>query len=248
MPAPPDAALDRRAVRRAFARAASSYDAFAVLQREVAQRMRDRLDYVKLAPRVVVDAGCGTGESLGALAARFPEAAVIGVDFALPMLARAAARTPPRSWLADRLARMTAGATRAPALVCADAERLPFAAASVGAVWSNLMLQWLDDPSIALGEFARVLEDGGLAMFSSFGPDTLKELRAAFGEDAPRVSRFVDMHDLGDAMVAAGFADPVVDMEQFTLTYATPRALFAELKGIGATSARRDRAATAASP
>jgi malonyl-CoA O-methyltransferase len=87
-----------------------------------------------------------------------------------------------------------------------------------------------------------VLEDGGLAMFSTFGPDPLKEVRAAFGDDAPRVSRFVDLHDLGDALVAAGFADPVVDMEQFTLTYATPRALFAELKGIGATSARGDRA------
>jgi malonyl-CoA O-methyltransferase len=244
MPTPPDAALDRRAVRRAFARAASSYDTFAVLQREVAQRMRERLDYVKLAPRAVLDVGCGTGESLAALATRFADAAVIGVDFALPMLARAAARTRPRSWLAHPLARLraAAGPVRAPALVCADAERLPFAAASVGAVWSNLMLQWLDDPAIALREFARVLEDGGLAMFSTFGPDTLKEVRVAFGDDAPRVSRFVDMHDLGDALVAAGFADPVVDMEQFTLTYATPRALFAELKGIGATSARGDRA------
>lgn len=240
MPTLPDAALDRRAVRRAFARAASSYDAFAVLQREVAQRMRERLDYVKLAPRVVLDVGCGTGESLAGLATRFAGAAVVGVDFALPMLARAAARSRPRSWLASAFARRRAPAP--PALVCADAERLPFAASRVGAVWSNLMLQWLDDPAVALREFARVLEDGGLAMFSTFGPDTLKEVRAAFGAEAPRVSRFVDMHDLGDALVAAGFADPVVDMEQFTLTYATPRALFAELKGIGATSARGDRA------
>jgi malonyl-CoA O-methyltransferase len=231
-------ALERRTVRRAFARAAPTYDAHAVLQREVAQRMRTRLDYVKIEPRRVADIGCGTGEATAALAQRFPQAAIVGVDLALPMLAQAAARMAPRSWLA-RLAR---GGARRPVLVCADAEHLPLATGSVDLAWSNLMLQWLDTPTAAFAEFARVLATGGLVSFTTFGPDTLKEVRAAFDDGRPHVSRFVDMHDLGDALLAAGFADPVVDMEYITLTYATPRALLAELKGIGATNALAGRA------
>ncbi|HEY7904116.1 MAG TPA: malonyl-ACP O-methyltransferase BioC [Casimicrobiaceae bacterium] len=231
-------ALERRTVRRAFARAAPTYDAHAVLQREVAQRMRARLDYVKIAPRRVADLGCGTGEATVALVQRFPQAAVIGVDLALPMLAQAAARMAPRSWLA----RFARGRARAPLLVCADVERLPLATGSIDLAWSNLVLQWLDTPAAAFAEFARVLATGGLVSFTTFGPDTLKEVRAAFDDGRPHVSRFVDMHDLGDALLAAGFADPVVDMEYITLTYATPRALLAELKGIGATNALAGRA------
>ncbi|HEV8502771.1 MAG TPA: malonyl-ACP O-methyltransferase BioC [Casimicrobiaceae bacterium] len=230
--------LERRTVRRAFARAAPTYDAHAVLQREVAQRMRTRLDYVKIEPRRVADLGCGTGEATAALAQRYPQAAIVGVDLALPMLAQAAARIAPRSWLA-RLAR---GGARRPALVCADAEHLPLATGSIDLAWSNLMLQWLDTPAAAFAEIARVLATGGLVSFTTFGPDTLKEVRAAFDDGRPHVSRFVDMHDLGDALLAAGFADPVVDMEYITLTYATPRAMLAELKGIGATNALAGRA------
>jgi malonyl-CoA O-methyltransferase len=231
-------ALERRTVRRAFARAAPTYDAHAVLQREVAQRMRTRLDYVKIAPRRVADLGCGTGEAMAALAQRFPQAVIVGVDLALPMLAQAAARTAPRSWLA----RFARGGARGPALVCSDVERLPLATGSIDLAWSNLVLQWLDTPAAAFAEFARVLATGGLVTFTTFGPDTLKEVRAAFDDGRPHVSRFVDMHDLGDALLAAGFADPVVDMEYITLTYATPRALLAELKGIGATNALAGRA------
>ncbi|MEP7061750.1 MAG: malonyl-ACP O-methyltransferase BioC [Betaproteobacteria bacterium] len=239
MRAPPDDgfALDRRAVRRAFARAAATYDEFAVLQREVGKRMQQRLDYVKVAPRVIVDAGCGTGAAIADLGARYPLASIIGVDVALPMLAHAQARMKPKSWLA----RLGGRASPAPALVCADIAALPLRAASAGLVWSNLALQWIDDPAPALEEFARVLEVGGLVSFTTFGPDTLRELRAAFDDGRPHVSRFIDMHDLGDALVAAGFADPVMDMENITLTYATPRALLHELKAIGATNALAGR-------
>jgi malonyl-CoA O-methyltransferase len=229
--------LDRRAVRRAFSRAAATYDEAAALQREVGRRMQERLDYVKLAPRVIVDAGCGTGEAMPQLAERYAGASIVGIDIALPMLARAAARGKPASWLA----RLAGHAARAPALVCADIDALPLRANVAGLVWSNLALQWVSDPAATLAEFARVLEVGGLVSFTTFGPDTLRELRVAFDDGHPHVSRFVDMHDLGDMLIGAGFADPVMDMEYITLTYATPRAMLRELKGLGATNALSGR-------
>jgi len=239
MPTPPDDAfaLDRRAVRRAFSRAAATYDDVAVLQREVGKRMRERLDYVKVAPQVVIDAGCGTGDALPQLAARFPQASVIGIDIALPMLAKAAVRVKPRSWLA----RLAGTGARTPLLACADIDALPLRAHAAGLLWSNLALQWVDDPARTLAEFARVLDVGGLVSFTTFGPDTLREVRRAFDDGRPHVSRFIDMHDLGDALVGAGFADPVMDMEYITLTYATPRAMLRELKGLGATNALAGR-------
>ncbi len=230
------ARLDRRAVRRAFARAAGTYDEAAALQREIGQRMHSRLDYVKLAPRVIVDAGCGTGDALPRLAARYADAALVGVDIAEPMLVRARARCAPKSWFARIGSR-----ARVPMLACADIAALPLAPGCAGLVWSSLALQWVDEPACVLAEFARVLEVGGLLSFATFGPDTLRELRAAFDDGRAHVSRFVDMHDLGDALVAAGFADPVMDMEYITLTYASPRAMLRELKSLGATNALATR-------
>ena len=120
--------------------------------------------------------------------------------------------------------------------VCADIENLPLRAGAINLLWSNLALQWVNDPLRAFGEFRRVLAPGGLLMFSTFGPDTLKELRAAYqGTDQhTHVNRFVDLHDLGDMLVQAGFADPVMDMECLTLTYKDVRALMHDLKAIGA--------------
>ncbi len=241
---PPDDAfaIDRRAVRRAFSRAAATYDAAAVLQREIGARMRSRLDYVKIAPTLIVDAGCGTGEAIAPLAARYAGARVVAIDIALPMLVRAAARGKRPSWLA-RLARMLAtGPARGPMFICADIGALPLSANSVQLLWSNVALQWIDDPLQALREFARVVDVGGLLAFSTFGPDTLAELRRAFDDASPHVGRFVDMHDLGDMLVAAGFADPVMDMERITMTYETPRAVLRDLKALGATNALSGRA------
>jgi malonyl-CoA O-methyltransferase len=236
---------DPRAVRRAFARAASTYDSAAVLQREVGARMIERLDVVKLAPAAILDAGCGTGDALGELAARFPSGSRVAVDVALPMLAAARAKTAGHHSLFARLAAGWRGATiaRAPAFVCADIGALPFAASSFDLVWSNLTLQWVPDLAHALGELHRVLKIGGLVTFTTFGPDTLKELRGAFaGIDAhPHVGRFVDMHDIGDLLVHCGFADPVMQMELITMTYAEPRALLRDLKSIGATNATSGR-------
>ncbi len=241
---PDPAAIDPRAVRRHFARAAATYDAAAVLQREVGARMAERLDIVRLAPGAILDAGCGTGEALPELAARYPKAGRVALDIALPMLARARSRAEEgRSVMSRLLAPIGVASVAAPHFACGDIAALPFAHGVFGLVWSNLALQWVSDLPRAIAEFHRVLEVGGLLAFTTFGPDTLKELRAAFdGVDAhPHVSRFADMHDVGDLLVHTGFADPVLQMEMITLTYADAPAMTRELKAIGATNAMRGR-------
>lgn len=222
LPAPEDRfLLDTAQVRRAFERASTEYDRAAVLQANVRDRLLERLEYVKLEPSVIVDAGCGTGHASRALKDRYRRARVIALDIAPGML-RAAGRQ--RSWLRrfDR--------------VCADALRMPLARASVDLIYSNLLLQWCNDPDAVFAEFKRVLRPHGLLTFSTFGPDTLKELRAAWAsvDDYTHVNRFLDMHDIGDALVRAGLAEPVLDVERFTLTYEDAMSLMKDLKAIGA--------------
>jgi malonyl-CoA O-methyltransferase len=224
------AEIDARAARRRFDRAASTYLAAARLEAEVGTRMLERLDYVRVAPRLVLDAGCGPAPQARALARRYPAARLLAVDFSLPMLARARAR----GWL-ERLR-----GARTPLAVCASLARLPFAGASVQLVWSNMALHWVDDPRAALAEFQRVLAPEGLLMFSTLGPDTLRELRAAAGDS--RVHRFADMHDVGDWLLAAGFSAPVMDAETLTFVYRDGGALLADLRASGQASARADRA------
>jgi malonyl-CoA O-methyltransferase len=239
--------LDTASVRRAFERAAATYDSAAVLQREVGQRMAERLALVKLQPRAILDAGCGTGDALAELRTRYPAAFIVGLDFAQPMLLaarqRAVAGIASERTLLARILGPRAGGGHAPALVCADAVRLPFAANSLELVWSNLTLQWINDPMEAFAGFHRVLAVGGLLTFTTFGPDTLLELRTAFSgmDRATHISRFIDMHDLGDMLVHAGFAEPVMDMEKLTLTYADAMTMMRELKAIGAHNATLGR-------
>lgn len=235
--------LDPRSVRHAFERAAASYDASAVLQREVGQRMAERLVLVKLQPAAILDAGCGTGDALSELSARYPDAFLIGLDLAYAMLdsarRRATAANVSEHSLLARLFGTRAIASPNPALVCGDVCRLPLAAGTVDLVWSNLTLQWINDAAAVFAEFHRVLRVDGLLMFTTFGPDTLKELRGAFtGVDgATHVSRFIDLHDVGDMLAQAGFADPVMDMETITLTYSDATTMMRELKAIGAHNA-----------
>jgi malonyl-CoA O-methyltransferase len=217
--------LDRAAARRRFERAAATYAGASRLEGEVAARMLGRLDYVKIAPRRVLDAGSGPWCDARTLAKRYPGAEVLALDFSLGML-RAGRRA------LDIFARR-------PRLLCGDLAALPLADSSVDLVWSNLALQWAGDPPLVLREFHRVLAPGGLVMFSSLGPDTLKELRAAAG--AARVHAFVDMHDLGDMLVAAGFDAPVMDMEMLRLAYGDGAGLVHDLRASGQTSARADR-------
>ncbi len=244
--APSDAlSPETRAVRRAFARAAATYDGAAVLQKEIGARMAGRLDVVRLAPRAVLDAGCGTGDALAELAARYPKARRVALDLAQPMLDVARARSRAGSSALGRLlAPLRAQGGGLPGFVCGDLAAMPFVSAAFDLVWSNATLQWIDDLPMAIAECHRVLAVGGLFTFTTFGPDTLKELRVAFaGVDArPHVGRFVDMHDIGDILVAKGFADPVMQMEYMTLTYPDALAMLRDLKAIGATNAARGRA------
>ncbi|HET9763597.1 MAG TPA: malonyl-ACP O-methyltransferase BioC [Casimicrobiaceae bacterium] len=232
-------------MRRAFERAATTYDSAAVLDREIGQRMAERLGLVKLEPAAILDAGCGTGEGIAELRTRFPDAAIVGLDIAVAMLTAARQRLSVSVAERRTLARLFgAGGRRASgALVCADLGRLPFARDAFDLVWSNLALQWSNDLPGAFAEFRRVLSVGGLLMFTTFGPDTLAELRAAFArvDRAPHVSRFADMHDVGDMLLDAGFAEPVMDMEKLTLTYLDADALMRDLKATGARNATMGR-------
>ena len=220
-------ALDPVRVRRSFDRAAEGYDRVAVLQAAVRANLLERLELTALAPRVVLDAGTGTGHAAKALQRRYPRAQVLALDSALGML-RAAGRQQP--WR-RRFAR-----------ICADALALPLPAASVDLILSNLMLPWCE-PEASLAEFHRVLAPRGLLTFTTLGPDTLRELRAAWArvDSHSHVHRFFDMHEVGDALVRAGFAAPVLDVERYTLTYADGRGLMADLKASGAHNAASDR-------
>lgn len=231
----PSPQFDKRLLRRSFERAAQNYDAAAVLQHEVCKRMDERLELIRHQPKRVLDAGSGTGNALPALRQRYPKAQVIAFDLALSMLQLGRERISAPWWKSFQQQPIYG--------LCGDMEQLPLATGSVDMVWSNLALQWMNDPDKAFTEFHRVLAPGGLLMFSTFGPDTLKELRAAYsGVDShTHVSRFIDLHDIGDILVKRGFADPVMDMEPFTLTYNDVLALMRDLKAIGAHNVTQDR-------
>lgn len=220
--------LERDAIRRAFDAASDGYDASAVLQHEVGRRMLERLDLVTIEPTVILDAGCGTGKTSQALLKRYAGSMVAGLDLSECMLRLARRR---RSWF------------RTPHPLCADAARLPMADDSVDLLFSNLMLQWCNDIDAVFAEFRRVLKPHGLFSFSTFGPDTLKELRSAWSEadGHVHVSRFLDMHDIGDALVRAGLAEPVMDVDYFRLTYEEVTDLMRDLKAIGASNATAGR-------
>ncbi len=226
--------IDKKQMRRAFNRAAENYDAAAVLQREVCNRMLERLAYIKLQPIRILDIGSGTGWGTRQLAQHYPAAQVIALDIAIAMLRTAYGRS---SWWQ----KLFSGAKQMQ--VCGDMEALPFAANSVDMVWSNLALQWCNDLPATFAGLHRLLKVGGLFMFSTFGPDTLKELRASFqGVDQHNhLNRFADMHDMGDMLSHSGFAEPVMDMEYLTLTYADVRAVLYDLKAIGAHNATAGR-------
>ena len=235
--------LDFAEVRRAFDHAAASYDAHAVLQREVSDRLQARLDFITLQPERVLDVGSGTGYGLSQLRARYAEAELCALDIAPAMLTAARARLPQPGWLRRALPRLLPGGSPQSLILCADMGRLPLAANSMNLIWSSLALQWAHDLDATLKGFHQVLAPGGLLIFATFGPDTLKELRTAFSviDDAPHVNQFIDLHDIGDMLINAGFSSPVMEMEMLTLTYADLKSLMRDLKGIGAHNAASAR-------
>jgi malonyl-CoA O-methyltransferase len=213
--------IDKAQTRRSFAHAANTYDRAAALQREVGTQLLERLDLVKLQPARILDLGCGTGDLTEALLRRYRKAGVVALDIALPMAQRS---------------RRRGGWFRKPTAVCADAEQLPFADHSFELLVSNLMLQWCQDLDRTFAEFRRVLAPGGLLLFTTFGPDTLKELRHSWRQvdDRTHVNAFIDMHDIGDALLRAGLAQPVMDVERMAVTYEDVRGLMRDLKELGA--------------
>lgn len=231
--------LDRKQIQRAFNRAAGSYDQAAVLQQRISKQLIERLDYIRHAHDVVLDLGCGTGQLSVDLLKRYPQTRISAVDISPAMIDQAQQRFRKqlptwRCWL---------GQNKRPQGICAVAEQLPLRSSSYDSVVSNLTLQWCADLLQVFSEIRRVLRPGGLLMFSTFGPDTLKELRASWAgvDNSPRVSVFPDMHDVGDALLASGFENPVMDMEQITLTYSSVMDLMRDLQAIGATNAHPQR-------
>jgi malonyl-CoA O-methyltransferase len=213
--------LDKHQARRAFERAADSYDEVSALQQEVGQRLIERLDLIRMHPTRILDLGAGTGTFSKALMQRYRKAQVVALDLALAML---------------RHTRRRGGWLRKPACVCADGEQLPFADDSFDFIFSNLMLQWCPDPEPVFTELRRVLAPGGLLLFSTFGPDTLMELRASWEavDGHTHVNRFIDMHEIGDALMHTRWAEPVMDSERITVTYRELRTLMQDLKQLGA--------------
>ncbi len=228
---------EKQRVRASFDRAAASYDGAAVLQREVSDRMAERLGYIRHQPQRVLDAGSGTGYGAQQLRQHYAAAQVIELDLAPRMLALSRDKQRHERGFFGRLLH------KGPPLVCADLEALPLHSGCIDLVWSNLAIQWLNTPDTAFNEVQRVLRTGGLFMFATLGPDTLMELRQAFaGVDGhTHVNRFIDMHDIGDALVRTGFAEPVMDMEKIVLTYEDVKSVMRDLKAIGAHNAMAGR-------
>ena len=226
--------LDQRQVRRGFDRAAAGFDAAAALPGEVRARLLGSLDYLDdTVPAVVLDLGSGTGHAAAAMKKRWPKSQVLALDLSLSML---------------RQSRRQAGWWRPFTRLCADARALPLADGSVDLVFANLSLAWMEDLPAVFAGLRRVLRPGGLLLCSSFGPETLGELQAAFtGEhEPPQPIPLLPIAGFGDAMVAAGFRDPVLDRDLFTLTWPNLRALLRELRatGMGNALARRRRGLT----
>lgn len=220
--------LDPRIVRGSFDAASATADAAGVIHAEIRARLMERLDVVRLTPAVIVDLGAGTGHASRALRARYSSAQVVAIDLSTRMLQRASKQ--------QRLFRRFDR-------VAADAHRLALKNGVADMVFSNLMLQWCSDPDLVFAEIRRVLRPDGLLTFTSLGPDSLRELRTAWSsvDNYTHVHRFIDMHDLGDALMRAGFSEPVMDTERLTITYQSIDALLQELRDSGSQNAAQGR-------
>jgi len=208
--------LKKQRIRQDFANAADTYDDAAIVQQEICARALERLQMLKLQPQTILDIGSGTGTSVRGLQAHFPKSRVIASDVAVPML-------------------LHAHRQQAVSSLCCDAEHLSIADNSIDLIFSTSTFQWCEDLNQVLTECSRVLKDDGVLVFTTFGPDTLKELRHSWAQvDAQiHVHEFIDMHHIGDLLLANQYLDPVVDMEIITLEYQQTQQLLRDLKDTG---------------
>jgi len=216
--------MNKADIARSFSLAAGTYDKHAFVQQEIANRLLERLDYLKKKPRLILDVGAGTGQHTRALQQKFPESTVIGIDIAQGMAQFAKSKQSWQFW------------KNAPQYLCADAESLPFGKNSVDLIFSNFTLQWCADLELVFTEFKRIVKPNGMIFFSTLGPNTLHELKTSFAtvDNNSHVNEFVDMHDIGDYLLNCHFGDPVIDMEMITIHYPNVKSLLIDLKGTGA--------------
>ncbi|MCW9024819.1 MAG: malonyl-ACP O-methyltransferase BioC [Gammaproteobacteria bacterium] len=224
--------LEAKRVRQSFDKAASDYDEAAVLQREIGNRLLERLDYMKISPEHILDLGAGTGFCSRGLSKKYPSANIYSIDIAPAMLRYAKQSLP---WLRKLKKRDR--------FVLSDANQLAFSDNSMDVIFSNLTLQWCPNLTQVFNEFKRVLKPGGMLLFSTFGPDTLKELRESWSgvDEHIHVNQFIDLHHVGDAMLHSKLADPVMDMEIITVTYQNVYHIMKDLKQIGAHNLNQGR-------
>ena len=222
-------AINKTKVATSFSRSAQDYAEHAVLQKTVAERLLERLELVSISPKVVVDAGSGPGSAARQLAKMYKGAQVLQLDLSMEMLNQS--RSKDSRFFSKQQ------------YICGDAESLPLVKNSVELVFSSLMLQWCNDLDAAFTQIKSTLTKQGLLLFATLGPDTLRELRASWAEvdDEVHVNTFIDMHDVGDALIRAGFVEPVMDVEHITLTYEDCFSLMKDLKTLGASNADDDR-------
>lgn len=233
-------------VKDSFNKAANTYDGVAVLQQEVCKRLLERLDYIKIEPQVILDLGAGTGQGSLGLAKQYPDACIVAMDLAVEMLKKGRGKTGQQLSLIQKVKELFSH--KEPAyeqhqFVCADAEQLPFADASVDLIFSNLTIQWCLDLTALFTEFRRVLKPGGLLMFTTLGTETLHELRASWAgaSEKTHINDFIDMHTLGDVLYNAQVENPVMDNEKIILNYPSVKKILVELKEVGASNHNRGR-------
>ncbi len=220
--------LDSRLIRRRFERAAASFDDAAFVHAVTREGLLARLQPLVVQASTVVDLGSATCSTSQALSKRFGRAHVVSVDLAHAMLRRGRKH---RAWFSKS------------SFVQATATALPFNAQSIDVIFANLLLPWIDDQTQVFAEIARVLRKGGVFAFATLGPDSLLEIRRAWSQvdDNAHVNHFSDMHDLGDGLVNAGLADPVLDVDRLSVSYDSTEKLFADLTAMGGRNALRER-------
>lgn len=219
--------FDIQEVYRIFQTAVSTYDQASFFYREAGDRLVEQLEWMRITPVLWIDLGMGTGYITQQLQKKYPYAQGIGLDLAPAMLHYARAHSFEAAWWS----------------ICGEANRLPIQENTVDLVVSHLMLPWCNEVDVIFREFYRILKPGGLLLFSTFGPDTLQEVRASWAEvdENPHVHLFFDAHDLGDFLKYTGFLDPVMQTEWLTGLYPDINKLHQDLKQTGSTNILQNR-------